>query len=52
MTWHTIDVTVVVAGAGDVLGFTHVPGHVSLDGEDEGKEKRNGSELHCSTFVM
>lgn len=52
MAWHTINVAVVVAGAGDVFRFTHVPGYISLDGENESKEKRNGGELHCSIFVM
>jgi hypothetical protein len=52
VAWNTINVAVVVAGAGDVAGFAHVPGNIGLDGEEEGKEKRNVGKLHFSTLVM
>lgn len=42
----TVDLTVRVAGASDVLG-TDVPGvDLSLDGKDEGEENGKSVELH------
>jgi hypothetical protein len=49
---YAINVAVVVASAGDVAGFAHVPGNIGLDGEEEGKEKRNVGKLHCSTLLI
>lgn len=50
VTWHTVDVAVLVATAGDVLR-AHIPGDLSLDGEEESGGAENISELHCDLEI-